>query len=47
ERCLMQKEKGSISTRTLSSILRNLEKMSIIKDYAFLDPVYKEASKRL
>nr|WP_269199638.1 hypothetical protein [Acidianus ambivalens] len=44
----MEKEEGStISTSVLDNIIQNLEKMSIIKDYEFLDPVYKEASKLL
>ncbi|MEM0062099.1 MAG: ATP-binding protein [Ignisphaera sp.] len=32
---------------TLSRTIDKLEKLSIIKDYTFLDPVYKEASKNL
>lgn len=44
----MEKEEGStISSSVLDNIIQNLEKMSIIKDYEFLDPVYKEASKLL
>lgn len=39
-----------ISNQTLTRILKNLEKMSILKsnrEYEFLDPVVREASKRL
>ncbi|MEM3138313.1 MAG: ATP-binding protein, partial [Thermofilaceae archaeon] len=32
---------------TLSRIIEKLEKLSILKDYEFLDPVYREASKKL
>lgn len=32
---------------TLSRIVEKLEKLSILKDYEFLDPVYREASKEL
>ena len=40
----------SISNQSLSRILKNLEKMSILKSddrYDFLDPVVREASKRV
>ncbi len=40
-------ENKTISKSVLSNILRNLEKMSIIKDYEFQDPIYREASKKL
>ncbi|MEM3980696.1 MAG: hypothetical protein QXF79_05525, partial [Ignisphaera sp.] len=33
--------------RPLSRIVEKLEKLSILKDYEFLDAVYREASKRL
>jgi len=36
-----------ISNSILSNILNTLENLSIIKNYEFLDPIYKEASKRL
>ena len=36
-----------ISSSILSNIINSLEDMSIIKDYKFLDPVYKEAALRL
>lgn len=32
---------------TLSRIIEKLEKLSIVKDYRFLDPVYREAAKTL
>jgi hypothetical protein len=40
-------EGSTISSSILSNILRSLEDLSIIKDYEFLDPIYKEASLRL
>jgi AAA+ ATPase superfamily predicted ATPase len=42
-----EKEGSTISSSVLSNILRNLEEMSVIKGYEFLDPVYKEAAKLL
>ncbi|AWR94004.1 AAA family ATPase [Acidianus brierleyi] len=45
--CLELEEKSTISSSILSNILGNLEKMSLIKDYKFLDPIYKEASIRI
>ncbi|AWR96228.1 AAA family ATPase [Acidianus sulfidivorans JP7] len=47
ERCLSDKEGSTISSSVLSNILKQLEYMSLIKDYSFLDPIYKEASKKL
>lgn len=46
-RCLENSEGSSISTSVLDNLIKHLEKMSIIKDYSFLDPIYLEASKRL
>lgn len=45
--CLEEEERSTISSSVLSNILENLEKMSVIKDYKFLDPIYKEASIRI
>ena len=45
--CISEKEGSTISSSVLSNIINQLESMSIIKDYNFLDPIYKEASKRL
>ncbi len=45
--CLQRSEGSTISSSVLDNILANLEKMSLVKDYEFLDPIYKEASKRL
>jgi AAA+ ATPase superfamily predicted ATPase len=42
-----RKEGSTISSSVLHNILRNLEAMSVIEGYSFLDPVYGEASKRL
>ncbi|QIW25345.1 ATP-binding protein [Sulfolobus sp. S-194] len=45
--CLEKEEGSIISSSVLSNILNSLEKMSIIKDYTFLDPVYRDASMKL
>jgi len=45
--CLQRAEGSTISSSVLENIITNLEKSSIIKDYEFLDPIYKEASKKL
>ncbi|QXJ28456.1 hypothetical protein J5U23_01325 [Saccharolobus shibatae B12] len=47
ERCLSDREGTTISSSVLSNILKQLESVSLIKDYDFLDPIYKEASRRL
>ncbi len=44
---LEQVERKTISKSILHKVLRNLEKMSILKEYTFLDPVYREAAKKL
>jgi len=44
---LEEKEGTTISSSVLSNILRSLEDMSIIKNYEFLDPIYREACKLL
>ncbi len=44
---LEQVERKTISKSILHRVLRSLEKMSIIKEYRFLDPVYREAAKKL
>lgn len=41
--CVERIEGSSISSSILSNVLNNLEKMSIIQNYQFLDPVYKLA----
>lgn len=46
-RCLESEEGSTISTSVLDNLIKNLEKMSIIKEYRFMDPIYFEASKRL
>ncbi|BBG22845.1 hypothetical protein IC006_0129 [Sulfuracidifex tepidarius] len=45
--CVEEMERSTVSTSVLDRALRNLEKMSLVRDYSFLDPVYEEASKRL
>ncbi|TRM75371.1 ATPase, partial [Sulfolobus sp. B5] len=45
--CLQRAEGSTISSSVMDNIITNLEKSSIIKDYEFLDPIYKEASKKL
>lgn len=42
-----EREKTTISSSILSNILGTLEELSIIKNYEFIDPVYREAAKRL
>lgn len=42
-KCVERIEGSSISSSILSNVINNLEKMSIIQDYQFLDPVYKLA----
>jgi AAA+ ATPase superfamily predicted ATPase len=44
---LEEKEGTTVSSSVLSNILRSLEDLSIIKNYEFLDPIYREASKLL
>jgi AAA+ ATPase superfamily predicted ATPase len=44
---LEEKKGTTISSSVLSNILRSLEDMSIIKNYEFLDPIYREACKLL
>ncbi|BCU68145.1 hypothetical protein HS7_15820 [Sulfolobales archaeon HS-7] len=45
--CIEMEENSTISSSVIDNIIRSLEKMSIIKDYEFLDRVYKDASKLL
>ncbi len=47
KRYVEEREGCTLSTSVLHNILENLEKMSILKDYTFLDPVYREAAKLL
>ncbi|MEM4311156.1 MAG: ATP-binding protein [Nitrososphaerales archaeon] len=47
KRYVEEKEGSTISSSILSNIIRNLEDLSVIKDYNFLDPLYKEASLKL
>lgn len=47
KRYVEEKEGTTISSSILSNIINSLEDMSIIKDYKFLDPVYREAALRL
>ncbi|MEM4489164.1 MAG: ATP-binding protein, partial [Desulfurococcaceae archaeon] len=47
-RSFIAEEAGVVLPKaTLSRIVEKLEKLSILKDYEFLDAVYREASKRL
>jgi AAA+ ATPase superfamily predicted ATPase len=45
--CVEEMEKSTVSTSVLDRALRNLEKMSLVSDYSFLDPIYGEATKML
>jgi DNA-binding Lrp family transcriptional regulator len=42
-----EREGVTLSSSILSNIINSLEDMGIIKDYRFLDPVYREASLKL
>ena len=46
-RFVEEREGVSIPKSTLTRIIRKLERLSIVEDYRFLDPVYREAAKRL
>jgi AAA+ ATPase superfamily predicted ATPase len=43
--CIEEKEGGIISSSILDNLIRTLERLSIVKDYTFLDPVYMKAAK--
>jgi AAA+ ATPase superfamily predicted ATPase len=47
KRRLEEVEGRTVSKSSLSRILHTLEKLSIIENYKFLDPIYKEAAKQL
>lgn len=47
KRYVEEKEGTTISTSVLSNVINNLENLSIIKDYNFLDPIYRLAALRL
>jgi hypothetical protein len=42
-----EKEGRTLSSSVLQNVLETLEKMSLVKNYAFLDPTYEEASRFL
>lgn len=44
---LEEKETTTVSTSILSNIIKTLEDMNIIKNYKFLDPIYREAALKL
>jgi Predicted ATPase (AAA+ superfamily) len=46
-RYIEEKEGITLPKATLSRLVEKMEKLSIIKDYRFLDPIYKEASFKL
>jgi len=46
-RFVEEREGVSIPKSTLTRIIRKLERLSIVENYRFLDPVYREAAKRL
>ncbi len=46
-RYIEEKERVTIPKSSLTRIIRRLEKLSIIKNYQFLDPIYREAARRL
>ncbi|MCG3109212.1 hypothetical protein L3N51_01502 [Metallosphaera sp. J1] len=47
ERCVSEREGVALSSSVLSNVISQLEGMSVISGYQFLDPVYREAVKRL
>jgi AAA+ ATPase superfamily predicted ATPase len=47
KRFVEEREGRTVSSSVLQNVLEALEKMSLVKDYAFLDPIYEEASKLL
>ncbi len=47
KRYVEEREKRTISDSILSNIIRNLEDMSIISKYKFLDPIYLLAARKL
>lgn len=47
KRYVEEKEGSVVSSSILYNILKNLEDMSIIYNYQFLDPIYREASLRI
>ncbi|MEM0372016.1 MAG: ATP-binding protein [Ignisphaera sp.] len=47
KRYVEEKEGVTISSSILYNIVKNLEDMSIIHNYQFLDPIYREASLRI
>jgi AAA+ ATPase superfamily predicted ATPase len=42
-----EREGRTVSSSVLQNVLETLEKMSLVKDYTFLDPIYKAASRFL
>ncbi len=46
-RYLEEKEGVTIPKSTLTRTIKKLEKLSLIQDYKFLDPIYSQAAKRL
>ncbi|MEM0120871.1 MAG: ATP-binding protein [Thermoprotei archaeon] len=44
KRCIEDREGNTISTSVLDNIVRTLENLSIIKDYQFIDPIYRKAA---
>jgi hypothetical protein len=47
KRFVEEKEGRTLSSSVLQNVLETLEKMSLVKNYAFLDPTYEEASRFL
>ncbi len=47
KRYVEEAEGRALSKSVLYNVLSNLERLSILKDYEFLDPVYEEAARRL
>jgi len=47
KRYVEEREGCTISGSVLHNILENLEKMSLVKDYTFLDPIYEAAARLL
>jgi len=47
KRYVEEREGVTLSSSILANVINSLEDMSIIRDYRFLDPVYREASLKL
>ncbi len=47
KRFLEEREGSTVSSSVLQNIMENLQRMSLIRDYSFLDPIYEAAAGQL